>query len=68
MTLQVKATPAIAVIGIVEITRAAIRVGSRTYEPLPPFIVALLLYSLIVFAFVTMQRTVERRYALAGAH
>jgi His/Glu/Gln/Arg/opine family amino acid ABC transporter permease subunit len=68
MTLQVKATPAIAVIGIVEITRAAIRVGSRTYEPLPPFIVALVLYSLIVFAFVTMQRTVERRYALAGAH
>jgi His/Glu/Gln/Arg/opine family amino acid ABC transporter permease subunit len=55
MTLQVKATP-------------AIRVGSRTYEPLPPFIVALVLYSLIVFAFVTMQRTVERRYALAGAH
>lgn len=68
MTLQVKATPAVAVIGIVEITRAAIRVGARTYEPLPPFVVALVLYSLIVFAFVRTQRVVERRYAQAGAH
>lgn len=67
MTLQIKSTPAVAVIGIVEITRAAIRVGARTYEPLPPFVVALVLYSLIVFAFVKTQRTIERRYALAGA-
>jgi His/Glu/Gln/Arg/opine family amino acid ABC transporter permease subunit len=65
MTLQVKSTPAVAVIGIVEITRAAIRVGARTYEPLPPFIVALVLYSLIVFAFVRTQRVIERRYAQA---
>jgi His/Glu/Gln/Arg/opine family amino acid ABC transporter permease subunit len=65
MTLQVKSTPAVAVIGIVEITRAAIRVGARTYEPLPPFIVALVLYSLIVFAFVKTQRVIERRYAQA---
>jgi His/Glu/Gln/Arg/opine family amino acid ABC transporter permease subunit len=65
MTLQVKSTPAVAVLGIVEITRAAIRVGARTYEPLPPFIVALVLYSLIVFAFVKTQRVIERRYAQA---
>jgi His/Glu/Gln/Arg/opine family amino acid ABC transporter permease subunit len=67
MTLQVKSTPAVSVIGIVEITRAAIRVGARTYEPLPPFVFALALYSLIVFAFVRTQRAVERRYAQAGA-
>jgi His/Glu/Gln/Arg/opine family amino acid ABC transporter permease subunit len=67
MTLQVKSTPAVAVIGIVEITRAAIRVGARTYQPLPPFIVALVLYSLIVFAFVRTQRLMERRYAKADA-
>jgi His/Glu/Gln/Arg/opine family amino acid ABC transporter permease subunit len=67
MTLQVKSTPAVAVLGIVEITRAAIRVGARTYEPLPPFIFALVLYSLIVFAFVKTQRVIERRYAPAGA-
>jgi His/Glu/Gln/Arg/opine family amino acid ABC transporter permease subunit len=68
MTLQVKSTPAVAVIGIVEITRAAIRVGARTYEPLPPFIVALVLYSMIVFAFVMTQRLIERRYVRAEAH
>ena len=68
MTLQVKSTPAVAIIGIVEITRAAIRVGARTYEPLPPFIFALVLYSLIVLAFVKTQRAVERRYAQPGDH
>jgi His/Glu/Gln/Arg/opine family amino acid ABC transporter permease subunit len=68
MTLQVKSTPAVAVIGIVEITRAAIRVGARTYDPLPPFIFALVLYSVIVFAFVKTQRAIERRYDHAGAH
>ena len=67
MTLQVKSTPAVAVLGIVEITRAAIRVGARTYQPLPPFIVALALYSIIVFAFVRTQRVIERRYARADA-
>lgn len=67
MTLQIKSTPAVAVIGIVEITRAAIRVGARTYDPVPPFVVALVLYSLIVFVFVKTQRTIERRYAQAGA-
>ncbi|HEY4069741.1 MAG TPA: amino acid ABC transporter permease [Burkholderiaceae bacterium] len=67
MTLQVKGTPAVAVIGIVEITRAALRIGARTYEPLPPFVFALLLYSLIVMVLVRTQRRIERR-ALAAGH
>lgn len=61
MTLQVKSSPAIAVIGIVEITRAALRVGARTYEPLPPFLFALVLYSMIVFVLVRAQRMLEQR-------
>jgi His/Glu/Gln/Arg/opine family amino acid ABC transporter permease subunit len=61
MTLQIKSTPAVAVIGIVEITRAALRVGSNTYEPLPPFIFALLLYGLIVYALIRLQRVIEKR-------
>ena len=65
MTLLIKSSPAVAVIGIVEITRAATRIGARTYEPLPPFAFALVLYSLIVFLFVQAQRFVERRYAQA---
>jgi ABC-type amino acid transport system permease subunit len=61
MTLQIKSTPAVAVIGIVEITRAALRVGARTYDPLPPFIFALLLYGLVVFVLIKAQRVIERR-------
>jgi His/Glu/Gln/Arg/opine family amino acid ABC transporter permease subunit len=61
MTLQVKSSPAIAVIGIVEITRAALRVGARTYDPLPPFMFALVLYSLIVYVLVKAQRLLEQR-------
>ncbi|CAG9271181.1 amino acid ABC transporter permease [Paraburkholderia unamae] len=61
MTLQIKSTPAVAVIGIVEITRAALRVGARTYDPLPPFIFALLIYGLIVFVLIKAQRMIERR-------
>lgn len=61
MTLLVKVSPAIAVLGVVDVTRAAVRIGAATYEPLPPFIAALVLYSLIVFGFVQLQRVVERR-------
>jgi His/Glu/Gln/Arg/opine family amino acid ABC transporter permease subunit len=66
MTLQIKSTPAVAVIGIVEITRAALRVGSNTYEPLPPFIFALVLYGLIVFVLIRLQRMIEVRLRLGG--
>lgn len=66
MTLHVKSTPAIAVIGIVEITRAALRVGARTYEPLPPFMFALVIYSLLVLLLVKAQRMLEQR-PLQGA-
>ncbi len=61
ITLQIKSTPAVAVIGIVEITRAALRVGSNTYEPLPPFIFALLIYSSIVYVFLKLQKFFELR-------
>jgi His/Glu/Gln/Arg/opine family amino acid ABC transporter permease subunit len=67
MTLLVKASPAVAVLGVVDITRAAVRIGANTYEPLPPFSAALVIYSLIVFLFVTAQRIVERRQRNAAA-
>ena len=38
MTLLLKVTPAVSVIGIVDIPRAASRIGAQTYEPLPPFL------------------------------
>ena len=63
LTLLVKVSPAVAVLGVVDITRAAVRIGAQTYEPLPPFMAALVIYSFIVFLFVRLQRVVERRLA-----
>lgn len=59
-TLLVKVSPAVAVIGVVEATRAAVRVGAETYEPLPPFMVALVIYVVLIAGFVVLQRRVER--------
>jgi His/Glu/Gln/Arg/opine family amino acid ABC transporter permease subunit len=67
MSLLIKVTPVLAVIGVVDITRAAVRIGAQTYEPLPPFLVAIALYAPIVFALVSLQRRIERRQIAAGA-
>lgn len=63
MTLLLKITPAVSVIGIVDITRAASRIGAQTYEPLPPFLAATVLYTLIIVCMVKGQRVLERRIA-----
>ena len=36
MTFLIKSSPAIAVIGVVDLTRAASRIAAYTYDPLPP--------------------------------
>lgn len=61
MTLLIKASPALAVIGLVDLTRAASRIGAATYKPLPPFLAATVIYMLLVMLFVSAQRFVERR-------
>jgi len=61
MSLLIKVTPVLAVVGVVDITRAAVRIGAETYEPLPPFFVALAIYLPMVFALVSLQRWLERR-------
>jgi len=61
MTLLIKASPALAVIGIVDLTRAASRIGAATYKPLPAFLAATVIYMLLVMLFVSAQRLVERR-------
>jgi His/Glu/Gln/Arg/opine family amino acid ABC transporter permease subunit len=68
MTLLLKVTPAVSAIGIVEITRAASRIGAQTYEPLPPLIIATLIYTLIIVLFVKAQRILERRIAARYGH
>ena len=61
MSLLIKVTPVLAVVGVVDITRAAVRIGAETYEPLPPFFVAIAIYVPIVYALVSLQRAIERR-------
>jgi His/Glu/Gln/Arg/opine family amino acid ABC transporter permease subunit len=63
MTLLIKVSPAVAVIGVVEITRAAVRIGAQTYDPLPPFMVGLAIYVVIIAGFVAVQRRLERKLA-----
>ncbi len=67
MSLLIKVTPVLAVVGVIDITRAAVRIGAETYEPLPPFLVAVALYAPIVFALVSLQRWIERRQLSAEA-
>jgi His/Glu/Gln/Arg/opine family amino acid ABC transporter permease subunit len=67
MSLLIKVTPVLAVVGVVDITRAAVRIGAETYDPLPPFLVAVALYAPIVFALVSLQRWIERRQTMAEA-
>ena len=61
MTLMIKVSPAVAVIGVTEVTRAAVRIGAATYNPIPPFLVALAIYIVVIGAFVAAQRMLERR-------
>ena len=68
MTLLIKATPAIAVIGVVDLTRKARQVAAVTYEPLPPFLAAMVLYAaalmLLVVAARRLESSIRARYAL----
>jgi His/Glu/Gln/Arg/opine family amino acid ABC transporter permease subunit len=61
MTLIIKVSPAVAVIGVIETTRAANRIGAATYQPIPPFLAALAIYVVVIGAFVAAQRILERR-------
>jgi His/Glu/Gln/Arg/opine family amino acid ABC transporter permease subunit len=67
MTVLIKNSPAISVIGIVDLTRAAVRIGADTYRPLPPLMSALVIYVAIVFALVRWQRRLERDFAVRQA-
>ena len=60
-SLIIKVSPVVAVIGLVDVTRAAVRIEADTYQPLPPFCVALLLYVVLIGALVIAQRIVSRR-------
>lgn len=66
MSQVIKVTPVLAVVGVVEITRAAVRVGAENYEPLPPFLFALAIYMPIIYALLWLQRRLQQRSELAA--
>lgn len=61
MTFLIKASPAIAVIGIVDLTRVTNRIAAVTYEPLPPIIAAAVLYIVLISTLVRLQRRLDER-------
>jgi His/Glu/Gln/Arg/opine family amino acid ABC transporter permease subunit len=67
MTLLIKASPAIAVIGIVDLTRKARQIAETTYEPLPAFFAAVLIYGVVLLALVAAARLLERRLSARTA-
>jgi His/Glu/Gln/Arg/opine family amino acid ABC transporter permease subunit len=62
MTLLIKVSPAVAVIGVIEATRAAVRIGAATYRPIPPLVATLVIYLAVIGRFVAVQRMLERRH------
>lgn len=63
-TLIIKVSPAVAVIGLVDTTRAAVRIGAQTYRPLPGFFVALLLYMGLIGLMIASQRLIARKFGV----
>jgi polar amino acid transport system permease protein len=61
MSLLVKSSPAIAMIGIVDLTRVTNRIAAVTYDPLPPILAAGLLYIVIIGGLVRFQRIADSR-------
>lgn len=61
MSFLIKGSPAIAVIGIVDLTRVTNRIAAVTYEPLGPILCAGALYMLIIAGLVKLQSMAESR-------
>lgn len=60
MSLLVKSSPAIAMVGLVDLTRVSYRIGAVTYDPIPPILAAGAMYLLIIGVLVRVQRVADR--------
>jgi polar amino acid transport system permease protein len=60
MTLLVKSSPAMAMVGIADLTRVTNRITAITYEPLPPILAATVGYLLIIGTLVRLQRIADK--------
>lgn len=61
MTLLVKASPAIGIIGIDDLTRRAGKLAASNYEPLPTMIVGIVLYAAVLSTLSLVSRSLEQR-------
>ncbi|MFD2237436.1 amino acid ABC transporter permease [Aureimonas populi] len=61
MSFLIKGSPAIAIIGVVELTRVTNRISAVTYEPLPPILAACALYMLIIGVLIRLQSHAEKK-------
>ena len=61
MTLLIKASPAIAVVGVVDLTRVTNQIAAQTYEPLPPILIAGAMSITFISVLVRLQRHLEKR-------
>lgn len=61
MSFLIKGSPAIAVIGVVELTRVTNRISAVTYEPLTPILCAGVLYMIIIGFLVKLQDMAEKK-------
>lgn len=60
MTLLVKSSPAMAMVGLADLTRATNRIAALTYKPLPPILAAAVLYIILIGALVRLQRIADK--------
>ena len=60
MSFLIKGSPAIAIIGLVDLTRVTNRIASVTYDPLYPILGAGLIYMLMIGVLVKAQSLAER--------
>lgn len=61
MSFLIKGSPAIAIIGLVDLTRVTNRIASVTYDPLSPILGAGLIYMLMIGVLVKAQSLAERQ-------
>ncbi|MFC0171815.1 amino acid ABC transporter permease [Vibrio comitans] len=61
MSFLIKGSPAIAVIGVVDLTRVTNRIAAVTYEPLVPILCAGVLYMFIIGVLIKLQEIAERK-------
>lgn len=61
MTLLIKASPAIGIIGVDDLTRRASILAASNYEPLRMLTVAMVMYIVVLFAFTIGSKMVDKR-------